>query len=980
MKKFTLILLWLLIIPGLLMAQWKSVDLGTGETSNKLYAFDNQNAIVVGNDTILIKTTDGGETWSSMNFVLPNEVEYHFMDVDFADDQIGFIISTKVDPYNAIMLKSTDAGENWAELAMSNFSDASGNDVIDPLAGKKVNFRALQVSGDIAYAALQWEEELTTTKHSYVFKSTDKGLNWSISSDDLGSVNVNSIEFIDDVVYIGGSSSMFMKSTDGGANWTDYTDAAFLSVNDLRVIDANKVYLATTKGTFYTENAGVTVTALNDIGSFDVLYFADDEIIFSGFTSSKTVRTIDGGENWIEANIGQTTSFWDLTIFNDAIYALGSGGIINILHPSELKDPVIEFSYLFKGSEAQFTNESENCGSYTWKFNVDTSSVDSISNVVDPIYRFADYDTHTIKLIGGNAVAEDSITHDITVLEPTADFTYYSEDGNNVFFTNTSKNCAEFEWNFGELSGSADELTTSHVFSELGTFTVKLTADNYIEKVTATQEITISSVGAFWSKNQLEIDQILQKMHVFNDDIAIAVGNSSTIIKSVNGGESWSEFDIPAELDGQTINDVMFFDDNNGLNCSSAAGSANGFMLKTTDQGENWTEVPLTAFSDGSSDETLDPVAGLKVYFYAMEQIDENNAFVVLRWQDAESNKYGFIYKTSDKGSAWVKSSNDIFQENDFSSTITDIAFAPSGEIGFVAGNKILLKTEDSGNTWINISNEAFGYITEMLVLNNDTIFACSGNGVFKTTDRFVNVDLTVSGYSWDIISLGADKFMTGRDVNILNVTEDFGESWVNMGKGLSASFFELTIFNGKIFAFSSKGLTSISYIDNYQTPVVDFEYSIEDKIVTFTDKSENIIASNWSFGDTEVSTDLSPVYTYDDYGTYTVTLNGNSRCKKASISKKIELVTTGVDLIDASSIKVYPNPVVNDKLYIDLGNMYDGEISVEIYNTEGRQLISKRYSSSSLIELDIDINKGLYFVKVNNNAGINHTMKLIVQ
>jgi len=963
----------------MLMAQWQPIDLGTGETSNKLFAFDDQNAIVVGNDTIAIKTTDGGATWNSVDFVLPNDVEYHFMDVDFADDQIGFIISTKVDPFNGIMLKSTDAGENWAEVDLTNFSDGTLSDVTNPTLGKKVNFRALQIEGDIAYAALQWEEALATTKHGYIFKSVDKGLNWNISSADLGSKNVNSIEFVGDVVYVGGSASLFLKSADGGANWTDYTDAAFLSVNDLRVIDANKVYLATTKGTFYTEDGGATITGLNATGAFDVLYFADDNIIFSGFTSTKTVRSIDDGTTWQAAANGQTTSFWDLTLFNETIWGLGNGGIVNKLDPTQLKDPVIEFSQVLKGSEAQFANESENCGSYTWKFTEDSSST-----IENPIYRFADYDAHTIKLIGENAVSSDSIEYEITVQTPSADFTYYNEDGNNFFFTNASENCAEFEWNFGELSVSKEELTTSHVYSKLGTFTVTLTADNYIETVSVEKEITIDSVGAYWSQNQLEIDQNLQKMHVFNDEIAIAVGNGTTIIKSIDGGETWSEKTFPAEKDGHGINDIIFFDDNNGLISASAATkpTRNGFMLQTTDQGENWTEIPLSLFSDGSGNDAIDPVAGVSVNFYFMEQMDGNVAFVTLRWQDALNQKHGFVYKTEDKGATWTKSSNDIFLDNSYKSVINDICFAPDGQIGFICGPFFLLKTEDGGSTWTNISNSEYGVVLEMLVLNNDTILAATSKGVLKTTDRFATYELKTSDFSFDIISLGGDKYMAGKDASTLSVTEDFAETWENMGNGIAASFWELTIFNNRIFAFSSGGLTSISYLDNYEIPpTVDFESSIEDLTVTFTDKSENIIASNWNFGDTENSTEVSPVHTYADYGKYEITLTGNNLCKKVSVTKEIELTkSTGIDIIDESSIKVYPNPVTNNKLFVELGNSYEGDVTIEIYNTEGRLIVSEKQNASSIIELNVDLNKGFYFMKINNNKGINQTTKLIVQ
>lgn len=977
MKNFTFILICLLAAPGLLMAQWKSVDLGTGQKLKKIHVIDDQSAIIIGVDTALLKSADGGDTWNKMKFTLPADLAYDFNGIDFADNQVGFIITPKEGTENGIMLKSIDAGETWNEVALSNFSDGTGSDLTDPLAGVTVEFGSIKMNGDVGYVSLKWTESATTTKHSYIFKTTDKGLNWNIVGPDLGSKNVFAIDCIGDKVYVGGNSSLLITSDDAFASWTDKTNSAFLSVTDFHMVDADKVYLATLKGIFYTENSGTNVTSLNALASWSMLYFADENILFSGNGTSNTVRSIDGGTNWELATIGQTGIFWSTGFFNNTIYGLSDAGIINKLNPNELKDPVIEFSHIFKGSEAQFTNESENCGTYTWKFTADSSS-----NETNPIYRFADYETHTIMLTGSNAVAEDSVKHDLTVSEPTADFTYYTEDGNNVFFTNASKNCANFEWNFGELSGSNEELTTSHVYSSFGTYTVTLTADNYIETISVEKEVTIDSVGAYWSKNQLEISEILQKMHVFNDEIAIAVGNGTTIIKSANGGDSWAEVNFPVDNDGHVINDIIFFDDNNGLISASASGVINGFMLQTSDQGENWTALSLSAFSDGSGDETIDPVAGSKVYFYSMEQIDANTALVVLKWVDASNACHGFVYKTTDKGATWAKSSNDIYQENIYTSVITDMSFAPEGQIGFITGNKFLLKTEDGGSTWTNISNDAFGYINEVLVLNNDTILAATGIGVIKTTDRFANYAFKTSDYTFDIISLGEDKFMAGKDAATLGVTEDLCENWVNMGNGLSASFFELSIFNNKIYAFSSKGLTSVSYIDNYNAPVLDFEFSIDDLAVTFTNTSENILTCEWSFGDSEISTELSIVHNYADYGTYTVELNGTNRCKKATpISKDVELVekTTGIETLEGSAVKMYPNPVSDKKLYIDLGSISD-DINVEIYNTEGRQLLSERFSFSSLLELDINMNKGFYFVKVSNNKDINHTMKLIVR
>jgi len=960
------------MFPGLLMAQWHLYDLGTGQTSNRLYAFDKQSAIIAGNDTTLLKTTDGGATWNRLHLTLPYKALYDFKDVDFADALTGFVISSKQDPYNGIMLTSNDAGENWEEVSLTKFSDKTGSDITDPTAGKNLSFRALKFNGETGYAALQWEESATTTKHGYIFKTNDKGVTWSIVSQDLGTIIINSIECVADVVYIGGSASTFMKSSDGGGSWTDYTDAAFLSVNDLRMVDANRIYLATTKGVFYTEDGGGTVTGLNAISSFDVLYLANENILFSGFTTTKTVRSIDNGANWEAASNGQTTNFWDLTYFNDSIWALGNNGIINKLHPSELLDPVADYSYVFKGAEAEFTNKSVNCGSYEWIFTSDSSST-----VADPIYRFADYNSHVIELIGENAVTRDTAKYDVAVSQPTADFSFSTEDGNNVSFTNASTNCAEFEWDFGELTGSTEEMTTSHAYSKLGTYTVTLTADNYIEQVTATKEVIIDSVGAHWSINQLDVEQILQKMHVFNDDKAVAVGNSTTIIKTVDGGDTWSEVVFPAENENHILNDIIFFDNSTGLISASASGADNGFLLKSIDQGDNWIEIPLSSFSDGTGDETTDPVAGSKVYFYFMSQIDENTGFVTVRWQDAASVKHGFVYKTTDKGTNWTKSSNDIYVQNSYASVINDISFAPGGQVGYVAGLKFLLKTEDGGATWTNISDDAFGYITEMLVLNQDSVLVASGNGVFRTKDRFANYEFVTTDYSFDIVEISDGKFMAGKNDVTLGVTEDFGDTWVNMGNGLSASFFELTVFNNKVWAFSSKGLTSISYLDNYIMPVANFDFANNNLQVTFTDKSEGAIGWNWDFGDLSESTEQSPVHTYTDKGVYDVVLTVNNLCKKAKKTKQVDINTTGINTPEITEVQVYPNPLRGTKLIVDLGKM-DSNVTVEIYDMQGKQVYSSLIYSEKA-ELNLQIPTGLYVVKVSD-GDYSRTLKLIVE
>ena len=62
------------------------------------------------------------------------------------------------------------------------------------------------------------------------------------------------------------------------------------------------------------------------------------------------------------------------------------------------------------------------------------------------------------------------------------------------------------------------------------------------------------------------------------------------------------------------------------------------------------------------------------------------------------------------------------------------------------------------------------------------------------------------------------------------------------------------------------------------QPPVANFTYSIDEHNVTFTDLSEyldgDIIAWYWDFGDNNSSTLTNPTHTYQEEGSYTVTVN----------------------------------------------------------------------------------------------------------
>ena len=69
----------------------------------------------------------------------------------------------------------------------------------------------------------------------------------------------------------------------------------------------------------------------------------------------------------------------------------------------------------------------------------------------------------------------------------------------------------------------------------------------------------------------------------------------------------------------------------------------------------------------------------------------------------------------------------------------------PSSNIGYVAGDGILMKSTDAGDTWVDITPQANSYFNSVFFTDNSTGFAVEGMGdIIKTTD---------GGISWSLLT-----------------------------------------------------------------------------------------------------------------------------------------------------------------------------------------------------------------------------------
>lgn len=179
------------------------------------------------------------------------------------------------------------------------------------------------------------------------WKTTDKGANWNLITQDLSLNSVYAIE-IDfsnpDIIYISGNGSIY-KSYDSGANWTTIGDAAFTSLShstkDIKLSPVNNqiLFIASNEGLYRSTDGGANFSQIMS-GVFQEIEFHPtivNTMYFIKQTGDKTefYRSDDGGltitlytNGWPNPNSGDEQKRTEIAVSPaspDKIIALATG-------------------------------------------------------------------------------------------------------------------------------------------------------------------------------------------------------------------------------------------------------------------------------------------------------------------------------------------------------------------------------------------------------------------------------------------------------------------------------------------------------------------------------------------------------------------------------------------------------------------------------------------------------------------------------
>lgn len=247
---------------------WRGVDSGQAVRLRSVFFLDENNGWAAGREGVVIRTTDGGESWSP---ALETGTDVILNDIYFTDLNNGWVSGN-----SGTLLRTTDGGDSWQTQTTN--STRNLNDV------HFVNNSTGFASGLIT-----------------VLRTEDGGESWSELSTGFTS-NFQSIYFVDESTgWITGTSGLIIKTEDGGDSWIENDSPSSATLNHIYFTDANTGWAVGQEGSIvFTDDAGQNWSNLSSpVASelFSVNALDASSVVAVG-TNSVRLRSSDGGQSW----------------------------------------------------------------------------------------------------------------------------------------------------------------------------------------------------------------------------------------------------------------------------------------------------------------------------------------------------------------------------------------------------------------------------------------------------------------------------------------------------------------------------------------------------------------------------------------------------------------------------------------------------------------------------------------------------------
>lgn len=232
--------------------------------TNTLYGnafFDMNTQIAVGENGIILKTTDGGITWYTVN----SGVTENLNDIEVLSFSMAIVCGDA-----GKILITLDMGDSWLETAAGTSANL-----------KDINF----VNGQTG---------IIVGNNSVMLKTLNSGASWDIITPGFSQKNLNTAAMITEGTFtVAGENGFIATTIDGGLTWN--TSGSFEGhIYDIKYFDANNGVLVGNNGMVYrTSNGGNTWFSVTPVS-------VDAALDLMSVSFSSEINGITVGENGIE--------------------------------------------------------------------------------------------------------------------------------------------------------------------------------------------------------------------------------------------------------------------------------------------------------------------------------------------------------------------------------------------------------------------------------------------------------------------------------------------------------------------------------------------------------------------------------------------------------------------------------------------------------------------------------------------------------
>ena len=361
----------------------------TSQDIRKVDATDRYNAwAVTGGDDLLLKTSDGGENWTSVN---TGRTYGRWQSIDMLSTTNIFVGGSSV------IGETTDGGTTWSFFEVSGLIEA----------GEYAYIYGIQfTSSTVGYAV---------GRGGLIIKTTDGGTtwvrqNWKNDATPVTDVDLRGLFFLDsDNGWTVGINGVILKTTNGGSSWTALPSFNSTYLGSIFFLDTSTGY-ATGMGAYKhllkTTDGGTTWNTLADdlpySNPYDVQFIDADNGYLAGqvynySTSSyegAVLKTNDAGLSWHIQKVIDANQLYDMIMLGeDDGWAVGDAGEIQRTATGGCFTPTVnlyeDLAFCASGTHTMVADTFEsnlNC-SYLWNTSATTGQLtvdatDSYSVVV----------------------------------------------------------------------------------------------------------------------------------------------------------------------------------------------------------------------------------------------------------------------------------------------------------------------------------------------------------------------------------------------------------------------------------------------------------------------------------------------------------------------------------------------------------------------------------------------------------------------